>query len=52
MGQTVAKTPKPPNDKTEKNEKSKKDKASGDLFAGLAAPPNGSGRRNGNLPRS
>ena len=47
MGQTVAKTPKPPDDKSKKSEKSKKDKASGDLFAGLAAPPNGSGRRNG-----
>src|SRR3984957_11125898 len=47
MGQTVAKSPKPPDDKSKKNEKSKKDKASGDLFAGLAAPPNGSGRRNG-----
>jgi topoisomerase-4 subunit B len=47
MGQTVAKTPKPPDDKSKKNEKSKKDKAPGDLFAGLAAPPNGSGRRNG-----
>src|SRR5580700_151046 len=47
MGQTVAKSPKPPDDKSRKNEKSKKDKAPGDLFAGLAAPPNGSGRRNG-----
>ena len=47
MGQTVAKSPKPPDDKSKKNEKSKKDKAPGDLFAGLAAPPNGSGRRNG-----
>src|SRR6202041_992843 len=47
MGETVAKSPKPPDDKSKKNEKSKKDKASGDLFAGLAAPPNGSGRRNG-----
>src|SRR3984893_13911723 len=46
MGQTVAKSPKPPDDKSKKNEKSKKDKP-GDLFAGLAAPPNGSGRRNG-----
>ena len=45
MGQTVAKSPKPPDDKSKKNEKSKKDKAPGDLFAGLAAPPNG--RRNG-----
>src|SRR3984885_1396320 len=49
MGQTVAKSPKPPDDKSKKNEKSKKDKASGDLFAGLAAPPNGSGRRNGKV---
>jgi topoisomerase-4 subunit B len=47
MGQTVAKTPKPPDHKSKKNEKSKKDKPSGDLFAGLAAPTNGSGRRNG-----
>src|ERR1700723_1344926 len=47
MGETVAKSPKPPDDKSKKNEKSKKDKASGDLFAGLAAPPNGNGRRNG-----
>src|ERR1700683_5285043 len=47
MGQTVAKTPKPPDDESKKNEKSKKDKAPGDLFAGLAAPTNGSGRRNG-----
>src|SRR6204780_56473 len=53
MGQTVAKSPKPPDDKSKKNEKSKKDKASGDLFAGLAAPPNGSGRRSGKAaPRS
>ncbi|HUD87955.1 MAG TPA: DNA topoisomerase IV subunit B [Xanthobacteraceae bacterium] len=39
----MAKTPKPPDDK------SKKDKASkiGDLFAGLAAPGSGNGRRNG-----
>src|ERR1700734_1184588 len=52
-GQTVAKTPKSPDDKSKKNEKSKKDKASGDLFAGLAAPTNGSGRRNGRAaPRS
>src|SRR3984893_651770 len=47
MGQTVAKLPKPPDDKSRKNQKSKKDKAPGDLFAGLAAPPNGNGRRNG-----
>ena len=53
MGQTVAKSPKPPDDKSKKNEKSKKDKASGDLFAGLAAPTNGGGRRNGRAaPRS
>src|ERR1700684_2572559 len=53
MGQTVAKSAKPPDDKSKKNEKSKKDKASGDLFAGLAAPTNGSGRRNGRAgPRS
>src|ERR1700685_4551330 len=37
----MAKTPKPP------DEKSKKDKASGDLFASLAAPTNGGGWRNG-----
>jgi topoisomerase-4 subunit B len=53
MGQTVAKSPKPPDEKSKKNEKSKKDKASGDLFAGLAAPTNGGGRRNGRAaPRS